>query len=135
MNKHKDDALDIIERALNGQIDDRWAADAKAYVRMNRKTGMPMHKTAHLDALINKGCSHRERNSTGCRVCAGFGPAPKTVADLMPADVFNDPTASFWLKEALSKAMDRDPIDAANDAQALSIVLLEHMRRVLPQRA
>ena len=31
--------------------------------------------------------------------------------------VLGDPAASFWLKDALRSALDRDPVDAANDAE------------------
>lgn len=34
-------------------------------------------------------------------------------------EVLNSPVASNWLKEALGKALERDCVDAANDAEAL----------------
>ena len=37
--------------------------------------------------------------------------------------ILSDHAASNWLKDALQSAMARDPIDAANDAQALAAVL------------
>ncbi|MEL7491691.1 MAG: hypothetical protein AAGJ73_13315 [Pseudomonadota bacterium] len=39
-------------------------------------------------------------------------------------EILNDPAASKWLKEALEKALPRDPVDAANDAEVLAMVLL-----------
>ena len=34
-----------------------------------------------------------------------------------------DPSASYWLRDALRAALARDPIDAANDAARLSSLL------------
>ena len=46
----------------------------------------------------------------------------------MPKDeeirqMLGDPGLSDWFKRALLSALDRDPVDAANDAGLLSIVL------------
>jgi hypothetical protein len=35
-------------------------------------------------------------------------------------EILADPTASNWLKDALRTAVERDPVDAANDARFLS---------------
>jgi hypothetical protein len=40
-----------------------------------------------------------------------------------PEQILADPAASFWLKEALHKALTRDPVDAPNDAETLTAVL------------
>jgi hypothetical protein len=37
--------------------------------------------------------------------------------------VTEDPGASYWLKNALIEAINRDPIDAAQDAEVLSRIL------------
>jgi hypothetical protein len=37
--------------------------------------------------------------------------------------ILADPSASFWIKDALRAALPRDPVDAANDAQVLAQVL------------
>lgn len=42
-------------------------------------------------------------------------------ADLMT--MLNDPAHSYWFKNALTEALKRDPVDAANDAGLLAIVL------------
>ncbi len=34
-------------------------------------------------------------------------------------EVLNSPVASSWLKEALGRALERDCVDAANDAEVL----------------
>jgi len=46
----------------------------------------------------------------------------------MPSDnalktMVNDPTHSSWFRNALLAALDRDPVDAANDAGLLALVL------------
>ena len=38
-------------------------------------------------------------------------------------EVLADPAASCWMKAALRSALDRDPVDAANDADCLSSLL------------
>jgi len=47
------------------------------------------------------------------------------------ADVLTDPSASDWLRDALRSALERDPVDAANDAEALARVLRERCDRML----
>jgi hypothetical protein len=37
--------------------------------------------------------------------------------------ILNDPAASDWLKRSLRWALDRDPVDAAVDSEALASVL------------
>jgi hypothetical protein len=41
------------------------------------------------------------------------------------ARLLADPTCSTWLKTALRSALDRDCVDAANDAELLAFVLRE----------
>lgn len=38
-------------------------------------------------------------------------------------EIIADPATSTWLKEALSTALARDPVDAANDADYLAAIL------------
>jgi len=38
-------------------------------------------------------------------------------------DVLHDPATSSWLRSALSSALCRDPVDAANDADILAKLL------------
>ncbi len=42
-----------------------------------------------------------------------------------------DPSASFWLKNALRSALTRDPVDAANDAEVLARILDQRCRKLL----
>jgi len=37
--------------------------------------------------------------------------------------VLSDPAASDWLKAALRSALQRDPVDAANDSEVLALLL------------
>ena len=46
----------------------------------------------------------------------------------MPSDdeirqILSGPGTSTWLKNALTTALDRDPVDAVNDAELLAMVL------------
>lgn len=42
----------------------------------------------------------------------------------------NSPATSFWLKEALNKAMQRDPVDALHDAEELVFLLDERWKLI-----
>lgn len=42
-------------------------------------------------------------------------------------NILDDPAASFWLKNALRSALDRDPVDALNDAEVLVVALKERL--------
>lgn len=46
-------------------------------------------------------------------------------------EVLADPTASFWLRNALLAALSRDPVDAANDAEVLARLLDRRCRETL----
>jgi hypothetical protein len=43
-----------------------------------------------------------------------------------------DPSTSYWLRDALTTAFERDAIDALSDAETLYLVLLGHVRELLP---
>jgi hypothetical protein len=45
--------------------------------------------------------------------------------------VLSDPATSYWLKAALRESIERDPVDALNDALALAGVLEERLRQVM----
>ena len=46
-------------------------------------------------------------------------------------DILQDASATDWLKGALRTALERDPVDALNDALALAGVLEEKLRTAL----
>ena len=46
-------------------------------------------------------------------------------------EVITDAAASDWLKTSLRGALERDPVDALNDALALAAALEERLRTVL----
>lgn len=50
-----------------------------------------------------------------------------------PEQILADPAASFWLKEALQKAITRDPVDALNDAEILTAVLQGRLNNLMPK--
>lgn len=52
--------------------------------------------------------------------------APPTVEAVMA-----DPATSFWLKDALQRALQRDPVDAAQDAQVLANILSKRADQLL----
>ena len=45
--------------------------------------------------------------------------------------VLADQSASYWLKQSIETALQRDPVDALNDALVLAAVLDSHLRDVL----
>lgn len=47
--------------------------------------------------------------------------------------ILDSPSASYWLKAALVMALERDPVDAWADAQALTNVLRERCDVALEQ--
>ena len=62
-------------------------------------------------------------------------PAMSLVDLALPSvdEVLADPTASFWLRNALLAALSRDPVDAANDAEVLAALLDRRSRQVHSQ--
>ena len=54
-----------------------------------------------------------------------------TAQALTAEDVIADEAASFWLKSALQTALERDPVDALNDAVVLAATLEMRLRFVL----
>lgn len=45
--------------------------------------------------------------------------------------ILKDPAASYWLKDALKSAVERDPVDAVNDAAVLLKVLRHKLDNVM----
>ena len=71
-----------------------------------------------------------------CVICQSETLEPlELVGDAKPVleveQVVGDPAASLWLKIALSEALTRDPVDAANDAEVLAQVLDQRCRKIL----
>jgi hypothetical protein len=56
---------------------------------------------------------------------------PMPTSAIEGREILDDPSASDWLKEALRSALDRDPVDALNDALLLAATLEERLRTVL----
>jgi hypothetical protein len=56
--------------------------------------------------------------------------------ELPAVDVLlRDPCVSYWLKSAITALLDRDPVDAANDAAILHAVMERHLDSVLGPRS
>jgi hypothetical protein len=55
------------------------------------------------------------------------------MAELAPTvkNVMEDSASSFWLKSALRTALERDPVDALNDALLLAAALEAQLRTIL----
>jgi hypothetical protein len=53
------------------------------------------------------------------------------IAEPTAEHVLSDPAASHWLKAALRDSLERDPVDALNDALALAGVLEARLRQVM----
>ena len=51
--------------------------------------------------------------------------------DIEGEEILQDPSASDWLKGALRTAIERDPVDALNDALVLAGALEARLRVVL----
>jgi hypothetical protein len=51
--------------------------------------------------------------------------------DIEGEEILEDPSASDWLKGALRTALERDPVDALNDALVLAGALEARLRVVL----
>jgi hypothetical protein len=56
---------------------------------------------------------------------------PNIDMERTPAALLRDPTTSDWLKAALQRALERDPVDALQDALALAGILEERLRAKL----
>jgi hypothetical protein len=44
--------------------------------------------------------------------------------------ILNEPGTSYWLKNALASALDRDPVNAVNDAKLLAMVLGHRVEQI-----
>lgn len=47
------------------------------------------------------------------------------------ASIISDPSATYWLREAMSSLEKRDPIDALNDAEALALLAQLRAKEIL----
>jgi hypothetical protein len=56
---------------------------------------------------------------------------PMPASDIAWEEILDDPSASDWLKGALRSALERDPVDALNDALVLAATLEERLRAAL----
>lgn len=55
---------------------------------------------------------------------------PKNV-DTVIVKILQDPATSFWLRDTLTTALQRDPVDAANDAEVMNAVLAARCTKIL----
>jgi hypothetical protein len=50
-----------------------------------------------------------------------------------PESALNDFSASYWLKDAVRTALDRDPVDALNDAAVLYVLMNDNLNKIQAQ--
>lgn len=48
-------------------------------------------------------------------------------------DIIEDPCCSYWLRNAITAALQRDPVDAAHDAALLLEVLDQRARKLFAE--
>jgi hypothetical protein len=53
--------------------------------------------------------------------------------DALVKAISDDPSTSYWLKNALEQSLERDPIDAVNDSRLLADVMQSRLEEVLHQ--
>jgi hypothetical protein len=53
------------------------------------------------------------------------------IAETRVEEILSDPAVSTWLKTALRESLERDPLDALNDALLLASLLEERLRDAL----
>jgi hypothetical protein len=60
-------------------------------------------------------------------------PTPNTYTDLDNEiiSVLSDPSTSYWLKRAIWVLIERDPVDAANDAEVLAKLIEKRCASIL----
>ena len=73
-----------------------------------------------------------------CAVCQSEKLEPLELRNDEPilptiVQVLADPSASFWLKQTLTLALSRDPVDAANDAELAARLLDKRCREALSE--
>ncbi len=99
--------------------------------RIDPDTSDWIHATGFWPCDDGAGCAQPERTH---EIVARLSRRP--VRNAMPvARVFADPSASFWLRDALRTALDRDLVDAAADARVLADILDERCTQALGRRS
>ena len=53
---------------------------------------------------------------------------------LRPETYLADPGYSWWFKDALRSALERDPVESANDAQILANILRDYADQILREQ-
>lgn len=69
-----------------------------------------------------------------CLQCERPCPEYRMVERIEIEQVLSDPAASFWLKDTLRSALDRDPVDVASDAEVLFRLLDERCHKIVSER-
>ncbi|MGB8421380.1 hypothetical protein HHL24_35395 [Paraburkholderia sp. RP-4-7] len=48
----------------------------------------------------------------------------------LAAKICSDPSASYWLKEAIKALLKRDPVDAVNDSEVLAEIMRARLSEI-----
>lgn len=110
-------------------------ADCTTCGRLNREEDNPLSVvdvalghtdgTGHIVVLNGTTDLPDEEEVRAPAISVGEPPLPSI------EEILADPSASFWLRNALLAALSRDPVDAANDAEVLARLLDRRCREIL----
>jgi hypothetical protein len=110
-------------------------ADCTTCGRLNREEDNPLSVvdvaldhtdgTGHIVVLNGTTDLPDEEEARAPAMSVGEPPLPSI------EEILADPSASFWLRNALLAALSRDPVDAANDAEVLARLLDRRCREIL----
>lgn len=48
-------------------------------------------------------------------------------------EILNSPSTSYWLKNAIKQSLERDIVDALDDAESLTVILSQHFEKILEE--
>lgn len=110
-------------------------ADCTTCGRLNREEDNPLSvvdvalkhtdSTGHIVVLNGTTDLPDEEEVRAPAISVGEPPLPSI------EEILADPSASFWLRNALLAALSRDPVDAANDAEVLARLLDRRCREIV----
>ena len=111
---------------------------AKGVAMSSSSQAAPSGTVLHCPACLRERGTiiYYDQRQKYCTVCQSESLEPLNLgapATRLPtvAAVLADPAASHWLKQALSSALTRDPVDAVNDAEVLVRLLESNLTDVL----
>jgi hypothetical protein len=110
------------------QYERLWVA--KGVAMSSSSQAPPSGTVLHCPACLRErgAIIYYDQRQKYCAVCQSESLEPLNLGELAQAlptvqEVLADSTTSHWIKQALSSALLRDPVDAANDAELLARLL------------